>query len=321
MFQRVIAGIDGSPVALQAASLGARLAALGGGAMELVSVVELGRDLAAAHLPFGEEFLARHRKRCEEYLAAARHLLPGAPLANLSPRPGAKARSPAASEGSPPGTPDRSASGDGPAPGAEDEAPEPGHAHDLAGASLPPGTRITFGPPAGELLAVVDEARADLLCVGAGQHALPLGSVSAAVARRARVPVLVARSGARGRLARLVVGYDGSDPAARAVTVAATVAREAGAGLWVVRVASRSGEGVADLSRGRELAEAAGARLEELREESGDPADRLLAVADQTSADLLVIGARGRSKIARWLLGGTSDKLVAHAPKAVLVVR
>jgi nucleotide-binding universal stress UspA family protein len=309
VFERVIAGIDGSPVALQAASLGARLAALGGGAMELVSVVELGRDLAAAHLPFGEEFLARHRKRCEEHLAAARHLLPGAPLANLSPRPGARAaRSPAAS-------------GEGPPPGSEGETPEPGRAHDLADASLPPGTRITFGPPAGELLAVVDEARADLLCVGAGQHALPLGSVSAAVARRARIPVLVARSGARGRLARLVVGYDGSDPAARAVTVAATVAREAGAGLWVVRVASRSGEGAPDLTRARQLAEATGARLEDLREELGDPADRLLAAADETSADLLVIGARGRSKIARWLLGGTSDKLVAHAPRAVLVVR
>jgi nucleotide-binding universal stress UspA family protein len=262
----VVAGIDGSEAALQAASLGARLAELGGGTLELVCVVELGRDLAAAHLPFGEEFLARHRRRCEEHVLAARHLLPAAPLS---------------------------------------------------------GARIGFGPAVGELLAVLHETGADLLCVGAGQHALPLGSVSAALVRRAPVPVLVARGGPRGRLARILVGYDGSEPAARAVTAAATLAREANAGVWVVHVSppGRAGEAVIELARARELVATAGARLEDLRDETGDPAERLLAVADAVDADLLVVGARGRSGISRWLLGGTSDKLVAHATRAALVIR
>lgn len=270
MFQRVIAGIDGSEAALQAASLGARLAALGGGTLELVCVVELGRDLAAAHLPFGEEFLARHRRRCEEHVQVARHLLPAAPM------------------------------------------------H---------GARVGFGPAVGELLALTRETGADLLCVGAGQHGMPLGSVSSALVRRAPVPVLVARNGQRGKLARILVGFDGSEPAARAVTSAATIAREAGAGLWVVRVAppgrggESAGESAGELARARELVTAAGARLEDLREETGDPAERLLAAADAVGADLLVVGARGRSGIARWLLGGTSDKLVAHASRAALVIR
>jgi nucleotide-binding universal stress UspA family protein len=137
------------------------------------------------------------------------------------------------------------------------------------------------------------------------------------------VPVLVARGGQRGRLARVVVGFDGSEPAARAVTAAATIAREANAGVWVVHVAppGRGGEAALELARGRELVAAAGARLEDLREETGDPAERLLAVADTVDADLLVVGARGRSGISRWLLGGTSDKLVAHANRAALVIR
>jgi len=53
----------------------------------------------------------------------------------------------------------------------------------------------------------------------------------------------------------------------------------------------------------------------------GDPAEKILALAVEKKADLIVTGTRGRSEIAGLLLGSVADKLVRHAPCPVLVVR
>ncbi len=53
----------------------------------------------------------------------------------------------------------------------------------------------------------------------------------------------------------------------------------------------------------------------------GDPAEEILKLADQIRADLIVMGARGRSGIFRFLLGGVSRKVLDHAKCPVLLVR
>jgi nucleotide-binding universal stress UspA family protein len=53
----------------------------------------------------------------------------------------------------------------------------------------------------------------------------------------------------------------------------------------------------------------------------GDPAEVLIAVAEEVSADLIVVGARGLSGLQRFLLGSVSNKLSHHAPMSVMVVR
>lgn len=53
----------------------------------------------------------------------------------------------------------------------------------------------------------------------------------------------------------------------------------------------------------------------------GDPADVILDVAKRKEIKLIVIGAQGKSALSRFLLGSISNKVVAHAPCPVLVVR
>jgi nucleotide-binding universal stress UspA family protein len=53
----------------------------------------------------------------------------------------------------------------------------------------------------------------------------------------------------------------------------------------------------------------------------GNPAERIMQVASQQHADLIVMGAKGLGAIDRFLLGSVSTRVVQHAHCAVLVVR
>lgn len=119
----------------------------------------------------------------------------------------------------------------------------------------------------------------------------------------------------------IVVGYDGSDSARRALSRAAALAGY-GSRLTVVSVAS--GPGQIDESR-RLLAEAqdflsAHRKLAGTRERVGDAADELIEAARDLDADLLVVG-NGKTALQRLLLGSVSTKVVHNAPCDVLVVR
>jgi nucleotide-binding universal stress UspA family protein len=52
----------------------------------------------------------------------------------------------------------------------------------------------------------------------------------------------------------------------------------------------------------------------------GEPADALLAVAEEVGADLIVIGNRGISGVRRYLLGAVADRVAHHAPCSVQIV-
>lgn len=54
---------------------------------------------------------------------------------------------------------------------------------------------------------------------------------------------------------------------------------------------------------------------------SGRPASEILHHAERFGADLVIVGARGQSAVARLLLGSVSSEVVDHAPCPVLVVR
>jgi nucleotide-binding universal stress UspA family protein len=132
----------------------------------------------------------------------------------------------------------------------------------------------------------------------------------------------------------IVVGYDGSETAKRALERAAEVA-EAGATITVVsavRVHAAAGRGGGPVDpdevseRRHELAEAKTLLGEKgiepnLVEGHGDPADVIANQAKEGGADLVVVGTRGRNVAARVLLGSVSTKVVHEAPCDVLVVR
>ena len=53
----------------------------------------------------------------------------------------------------------------------------------------------------------------------------------------------------------------------------------------------------------------------------GSPAEAIIDVATTRKSDVIVIGSRGHGTLAGLLLGSTSQKVVAHAPCPVLIVR
>ncbi len=53
----------------------------------------------------------------------------------------------------------------------------------------------------------------------------------------------------------------------------------------------------------------------------GDPADAILDVAEETGAELIVVGNKGMTGAKRFLLGSVPNKVSHHAPCSVLIIR
>jgi nucleotide-binding universal stress UspA family protein len=53
----------------------------------------------------------------------------------------------------------------------------------------------------------------------------------------------------------------------------------------------------------------------------GDPADAILDVAEEMSADLIVVGNKGMTGAKRFLLGSVPNKVSHHAPCSVMIIR
>ena len=133
---------------------------------------------------------------------------------------------------------------------------------------------------------------------------------------------------------KILVAYDGSDSARRALDEAAELAHN-GAAVSVVSVAEllpqfgRAGAMLVpeeDIERRHELTEAKAALADkgvkaEIVERKGEAASMILDEAEKEGADIIVMGTRGLNAAERWLLGSVSSRVVQHAPCNVLVVR
>lgn len=137
-------------------------------------------------------------------------------------------------------------------------------------------------------------------------------------------------------LKKILVAVDGSEPALRAVRLAAVLARATGATLtfaYALRPVIAPMEVPANVSTSWYDAERGHARqlLATAAREAGMPADALILdgspaeiIAEEANTgghDLVVIGSRGRNAAARVLLGSVSDRLVHICAKPVLVTR
>ena len=136
-------------------------------------------------------------------------------------------------------------------------------------------------------------------------------------------------------LNRILVGYDGSDPAARALRTALGLAEALGARVWVVHATAPpprvlepqteeqrgSEEGAVEetMRRVRELAGEHRVELELVVRE-GPPAAVIERVAGEVSAELVVVGTRGLRGARQVLLGSVSAAVVNHGHRPTLVV-
>ena len=132
---------------------------------------------------------------------------------------------------------------------------------------------------------------------------------------------------------KIVVGYDGSDPAKRALDRAAALT---GDGDQVLVVAAAESHARTGITEGAHLdpseVEARRGNLEEAKAylaERGIEADTIEAQGDPGAvivdaakgADLVIVGSRGLNPLQRIVLGSVSSKVVHRAESDVLVVR
>ncbi|MFQ5855901.1 MAG: universal stress protein [Anaerolineae bacterium] len=121
----------------------------------------------------------------------------------------------------------------------------------------------------------------------------------------------------------ILVTTDGLEHAREAVKFACQLAAQAGARMTVLGVAEQADrDGVARRAiadSGRLLEERGIEHTTKLRH--GHPAEEILQEIEQGNYDLIVIGARGRSRLTRFLLGSVSFRVLEHATIPVLIVR
>ena len=198
---------------------------------------------------------------------------------------------------------------------------------------------------------IVDRAkhwRADLIVVGAHARSavgrLFFGSVSQNVLSHAPCSVRVGRGGparekkAGGEPVRVLLGEDGSPDAAAAVDVvcgrnwpAGTEVRLATAvdlrlslDLAALVIPEGDPHRVSPIQR---LVHTAGDRLREAKLDfttvvlEGSPKHALVQEAERWGADSVFLGARGHSRLERFLIGSVSSSIAARAACSVEVVR
>ena len=139
---------------------------------------------------------------------------------------------------------------------------------------------------------------------------------------------------------RIVVPLDGSKRAECALPVAAALARSSGGSVLLLQVTTP--EALAGISTEGSLVapdvfEAERAEVTEYLEQlasreifkgvqtavrvvEGIPAEAILETSVALPADLIVMSSRGRSGLARWLLGSVAQKVARHSAVPVLVV-
>lgn len=206
---------------------------------------------------------------------------------------------------------------------------------------------VVLGRPASELVDQVREFAADLVIVGSRGHgaiaSLLLGSVSAELVDHASCPILVAR---RSTLARVVFATDGSETAAAAENVlthwpifaelpirvvsVADVLRPWTTGIaptMYTQVLNAYAEDVAQAEAEHlEIATGSAQRLIDAgrRAEAsmvrGDAAAEIIVVAQESGADLIVVGSRGQTGLTRVVLGSVARNVLVGSDTSVLVV-
>jgi nucleotide-binding universal stress UspA family protein len=136
---------------------------------------------------------------------------------------------------------------------------------------------------------------------------------------------------------RILVATDGSSGGDRALDFAAALARDTGGTLTVVNVSNELSRedvqaldqiesGLTDemdnevLDDAKKHVQAQGGPSVEAHVAYGQPVQAILDAAKAHSADLIVLGRRGRGQLAGLLLGSVSQKLAGLSPCPVVIV-
>jgi nucleotide-binding universal stress UspA family protein len=212
-----------------------------------------------------------------------------------------------------------------------------------------PGTfrvDVAFGEPYAAIVRRAEEVRASLLVVASrgmtDLELVRLGGVAEQVVRHAHCSVLVARPPAGDSV--VLAATDLSDPAMPAVQAAAEEARLRGLrlvvlhdlDLWPYLGSSLALFGPVPIEPSAPTVEEARQAAQRILEgqlerlgvsgdvrvtAEGHPAAAIVRAADELAANLVVVGTRGRTGLARLALGRIAEAVIHRAHGSVLAVR
>jgi nucleotide-binding universal stress UspA family protein len=198
-------------------------------------------------------------------------------------------------------------------------------------------SKMLFGKPADEILRYSDETNADLIVMASrgssGRGPWLLGNVAAKVLRAAKRPVLLIRAPAaevalreKRLIKKILVPLDGSATGEAAITSAATLAKELGAELVLLRVwepvatfSAHTSQSIAYLDRiGKPMRK--GGLKTSSAVATGSAADQIIDYAEANAIDLIAMSTHGRTGLGRWVFGSVTDKVLHAGDTPVLVV-
>jgi nucleotide-binding universal stress UspA family protein len=134
----------------------------------------------------------------------------------------------------------------------------------------------------------------------------------------------------------ILVAFDGSDQSRKAFDLGLEIAAKFNATLLVIGIIrlpepAISVEIDAMLDRGKSHFAAEFTQLSEQARETGvdlkshvavgHPAEQILRYAEDSHADLIVMGRRGTTRATRWILGSVSERVMRYAHCPVTVVK
>jgi nucleotide-binding universal stress UspA family protein len=205
--------------------------------------------------------------------------------------------------------------------------------------------RVEIGSAVDALLRRGRDVPADLAVLGTSRASQGLGPLALKVVRDARTPVMVVREGHRGPWKRIVACVDFSDTSRLVLDEAVRLAKADGAALHVLHVFAppwdvlryrptpaeeQSGFRARWLATQQRFMEGLVApvvaaspdlAVETFVVEGARPGDGIVEHVTARKADLVVLGTRGRSKLAYLVLGTTASRVLRSVPCSVLAVR
>lgn len=192
--------------------------------------------------------------------------------------------------------------------------------------------RVLPGAPLDELLETAAQSRSDLVVLGHRRAARGRRSSSRRLGMKAPCSVWMVPEGSPARISHVLAAADFSQPSARAISQATSIARRAGQAacsvLHVIEPSVLGPDATAASTQARDELERFlvpldlhGVEVRPLVEDGGSVASAAARHVEDEGVDLLVLGTRGRSRSAAVLLGSESELALLEATVPVLVTR
>ncbi len=203
------------------------------------------------------------------------------------------------------------------------------------------GLFVELGNRSNAILSKANSTKANLILLASksdqSEGRYKSGSTAENVVRHSKKSVLICKNKS---ISNILCGIDGSTISGKGLAFAIDFARQFKAKLTVVYVISRVDGGALGMSKKEVLAEEdkieedyknkiekffkkfdfSGVKVEK-EFKWGVPSHVMLDTAEDNEHDMIIVGAKGHSKLRQVLIGSTAEKVLRFAPCSLLVVR